>query len=47
MLLRHKMPNNLTLEDPKNKTVVLTLVVNNVEFKDGVQVIDQLDRKAA
>jgi len=26
---------------------LLTLVVNNVEFKDGVQVIDQLDRKAA
>lgn len=26
---------------------LLTLVVNNIEFKDGVQVIDQLDRKAA
>ena len=26
---------------------LLTLVVNNVEFKDGVQVIEQLDRKAA
>jgi putative transposase len=26
---------------------LLTLVVNNVEFKDGVQVIDQLDRNAA
>lgn len=26
---------------------LLTLVVDNVEFKDGVQVIDQLDRKAA
>ena len=26
---------------------LLTLVVNNVEFKDGVQVIDQSDRKAA
>lgn len=26
---------------------LLTLVVNNVEFKDGVQVIDQLDRSAA
>jgi len=26
---------------------LLTLVVNNVEFKDGIQVIDQLDRKAA
>ena len=26
---------------------LLTLVVNNVEFKDGVQVTDQLDRKAA
>jgi putative transposase len=26
---------------------LLMLIVNNVEFKDGVQVIDQLDRKAA
>lgn len=26
---------------------LLTLVVNNVEFKDGIQVIDQLDRDAA
>jgi len=27
--------------------ILLTLVVNNVEFKDGVQVSEQLDRKAA
>lgn len=26
---------------------LLTLVVNNVEFKDGVQVVDQPDKKAA
>jgi putative transposase len=26
---------------------LLTLVVNNVKFKDGVQVAEQLDRKAA
>ena len=26
---------------------LLTLVVNNVEFKDGVQVIEQIDRRAA
>jgi putative transposase len=26
---------------------LLTLVVNNLEFKNGVQVIEQLDRKAA
>lgn len=26
---------------------LLTLVVDNVKFKDGVQVVEQLDRKAA
>ena len=27
--------------------VLLTLVVNNVKFKDGVQVLDESDRNAA
>jgi len=26
---------------------LLTLVINNTEFKDGVQVVEQADRKAA